>query len=414
MRVLIYPMGSSGDVHPLVGVAKSLQARGHEVFIITSAYFEDLVRRAGIEFRAIGTVEDFQRIQDDPNLWHPRKSFETLVEKGLNYSYEPILEYARELNKPGDTVMLAGSLAFGARNARELLDIPLASVHLAPSLFISNYRMPLMHGAPIPQWAPRFMKRFQWWAGSKVADKHILPSLNRFRREHGLAPVRDVIRDWWHSPDRVIGLFPEWFGPPQPDWPRQTKLTGFPMFDEKGLQELPPGLEEFLQAGEPPVVFTPGSAMAHGHEFFTQGVKALQLSGRRGLLLSRYPETIPKDLPASVKHFEYVPFSEVLPRASALVYHGGVGTCAQALQAGIPHFVQNMAHDQRDNLSRVRDLGVGDGMAPKQFKARRVAKVLDDLLGNPAVISRAREIAKRFDTKVWMNQTCDLVEALAR
>src|SRR5690606_34135251 len=203
-----------------------------------------------------------------------------------------------------------------------------------------------------------------------VADHHILPGLNRFRREHGLAPVRDIIRDWWHSPDRVIGLFPEWFGPPQPDWPKQTVLTGFPLFDEKGLRELPPGLEEFLQAGEPPVVFTPGSAMAHGHEFFEEGVKALELGGRRGLLLSRFPETVPKRLPESVRHFEYVPFSEVLPRSAALVYHGGVGTCAQALQAGIPHLVQHMAHDQLDNLSRVRDLGVGDGLAPKQFKAR--------------------------------------------
>ena len=414
MRILIYPMGSFGDVHPFIGVGKALQARGHEVFIITSGYFEDLVKRAGIEFRGIGTAEDFERVQDDPDLWHPTKAFGTLVEKALNVSYGPILDYARELNKPGETVMLAGSLAFGTRNARELLDIPLATVHLAPSLFISSYRMPLMHGAPIPQWAPRFLKRFQWWAGNRVADGHILPELNRFRREHGLKPVRRVILDWWHSPDRVIGLFPEWFGPPQPDWPPQTRLTGFPMFDEQGMHELPPELEEFLQAGDPPVVFTPGSAMAHGHEFFAEGVKALELTGRRGLLLSRFPETIPGSLPDSVKHFKYVPFSDVLPRSAALVYHGGVGTCAQALRAGIPHFIQHMAHDQLDNLSRVRDLGVGDGLAPKQFKARRIAKVLDDLLGNPAVISRARELAKRFDTELWMRRTCEMVEELGK
>ncbi|MCA8934891.1 MAG: glycosyltransferase [Planctomycetes bacterium] len=412
MRILIYPMGSAGDVHPHIGLGKALQARGHEIFIITNGFFEDLAKRAGLGFRPVGTAEDFQRVQDDPNLWHPSKSFETLVNKALNYSYGPILEYARELNKPGDTIMLAGSLAFGARNASELLDIPLGTVHLAPSLFISTYRMPLMHGAPIPQWAPRFLKRFQWWAGNKVADHHILPELNRFRREHKLPPVRNIIREWWHAPKLVLGLFPEWFAAPQPDWPKQTRLTGFPMFDEKGMHEFPPGLEEFLQAGEPPVVFTPGSAMAHGHDFFREGVKALQLIGRRGLLLSRFPHTIPQDLPDTVKHFEYVPFSDVLPRAGALVYHGGIGTCAQGLKAGIPHFVQNMAHDQRDNLSRVRDLGVGDGLAPKHFKAKRVAKVLDDLLGNPLVISRAQEIAKRFDTEAWMEETCRLVESL--
>ncbi|MCB9894947.1 MAG: glycosyltransferase [Planctomycetes bacterium] len=410
MRILMYPMGSSGDVHPFVGLGKALQARGHEPFLITSGYFEDLAGRAGIPFRAVGTREDFERAQEDPDLWHPKKAFNVLVEKALNHSYAPILEYARELNKPGETVMLAGTLAFGARNARDLLDIPLASVHLAPCLFLSRYRQPMLHGAPIPQWAPGFLKAFQWWAGGKVADKAVLPELNRFRASHGLPPVRDIIRSWWHSPDRVLGLFPDWFGPPQPDWPKQTRLTGFPMFDEKGMHEMPPEVESFLQAGEPPVVFTPGSAMAHGHDFFAQAVEALKLTGRRGLLITRFRETVPAKLPETVMHASYIPFSEVLPRAAALVYHGGVGTCAQALRAGIPHLIYHMAHDQLDNLSRVRDLGVGDGLAPKQFKAARIAKVLNQLLDNPENIRRAKQISERFDTEAWMRQTCELVE----
>ena len=283
MRVLIYPMGSSGDVHPFIGVAKALQARGHEVFMITSAYFQTLAERAGIPFRAVGTIEDFERIQDDPDLWNPDRAFQTLVEKGLNHSYAPILEFARELNVPGKTVMLAGTLAFGTRNVRDLLNIPLATVHLAPSLFLSSYRMPMMHGAPVPQWAPRFLKRLQWRIAASITDKLVLPKLNEFRAEHGLPPAKDILRSWWHSPDRVLGLFPDWFGPPQPDWPSQVRLTGFPMFDEGGMHEVPPDVEAFLQAGEPPVVFTPGSAMAHGHEFFECAVAALKLAGRRAI-----------------------------------------------------------------------------------------------------------------------------------
>jgi len=412
MRILIYPMGSAGDVHPFIGVGKQLQARGHEVFIITSGFFEELTRKAGLEFRPVGTKEDFERVQEDPNLWHPKRAFETLVKKALNHSYGPIVDHARELHKPGETVMLAGTLAFGARNARDLLDIPLATVHLAPCLFLSRYRQPILHGAPIGQWAPGWLKALQWWGGSKVADRHVLPGLNRFRREHGLPRARDIIRDWWHSPDRVIGLFPEWFGPPQPDWPAQTRLTGFPMFDEKGLHELPPEVEEFLGGGDAPVVFTPGSAMAHGQDFFREGVQALKRLGKRGMLLSRFPETIPGDLPDTIKHFNYVPFSDVLPRAAALVYHGGVGTCAQALAAGVPHLIYHMAHDQLDNLSRVRDLGVGDGLAPKRFNAGRIAEMLDRLLNDAELKQRADAIAERFDTGAWMQQTCDLVEQL--
>ncbi len=108
--------------------------------------------------------------------------------------------------------------------------------------------------------------------------------------------------------------------------------------------------------------------------------------------------------------FSYIPFSEVLPRSAALVYHGGIGTCAQTLQAGIPHLVQPMAHDQLDTLSRVRDLGVGDGIHPKHFKAKRIAELLETLLKSKTVKARAKEIAGRFGATDSMEKTCELIE----
>lgn len=411
MRILIYAMGSAGDVHPFVGVGKSLQARGHEVIVATSAFFEDVVRRAGLGFRALGTVADFERVQGDPHLWHPTKALPSIIRNAVNPSYEPILEVARELHLPGETIILASSLAWGAMTVRELLEVPVASVHLAPSLFVSSYRQPVLPGAPVPQWAPRWMKSLQWWAAEKIVDFHVLPELNRFRARHGLPPTRDIIHGW-HSPDRVIALFPEWYGPPQPDWPAQVRQTGFPLFDESGQREVPRELEEFLDDGDPPVVFTPGSAMDRGHEFFEEAVKALVSIGRRGILISRFAETIPAGLPGYVKHFPYVPFSQVLPRAAAMVYHGGIGTCAQALRAGIPQLLMPMAHDQLDNLSRVRELGTGDGMHPKLFKARHIASVLDGMLADPDLKQRAVDVARRFDPAGWMARTCDLVEEM--
>ena len=97
MRILIYAMGSAGDVHPFVGVGSALQARGHEVFVATSADFEDLVARAGLGFRPVGTVADFERVQSDPHLWHPRKALASVVRNAVNPSYEMILQIAREL-----------------------------------------------------------------------------------------------------------------------------------------------------------------------------------------------------------------------------------------------------------------------------------------------------------------------------
>ncbi|MEO5913003.1 MAG: nucleotide disphospho-sugar-binding domain-containing protein [Luteolibacter sp.] len=410
MRVLIYTIGSSGDVHPFVQLGLALQERGHEIFFITSGHFKWLIDKTGFGFRELGTEERFQEVQDDPNLWHPVKALPTVMKHAVAPSYEPILAYARELNLPGKTGMLCSSLAFGGRNVRDLLGIPMVSVHLAPSLFPSSYRQPVLHGMLIGQRAPKFLKTLQWKIAAKVMDAMICPELNRFRSGLGLPPLRNMIFDGWHSPDRVIALFPEWFAAQQPDWPQQTRLTGFPLFDEKGMREVPAELEEFLSAGEAPVVFTPGSAMKHGHAFFDEAVKALKLMGRRGILLTPFLETIPANLPPEIRHFSYVPFSQVLPRAAALVYHGGIGTCAQTLQAGIPHLIQPMAHDQLDTLSRVKDLGVGDGIHPKHFKAKRIAEVLGALLGNQEVRKRAKEMATRFTDTDWMKNTCELIE----
>ena len=411
MRILIYAIGSAGDVHPYVGVGKALQARGHEVIVATSAFFEDVIRRAGLGFRAMGSVADFERIQGDPHLWHPTKALPSIIRNVANSSYETILGIARELHVPGETIILASSLAWGAMSVRELLEVPVLSVHLAPSLFVSTYRQPVMPGAPVPQWAPRWMKSIQWAIAEKVVDFHVLPELNRFRKRHGLSPTRGIIHGW-HSPDRVIALFPDWYAPPQPDWPADVHQTGFPLFDESGQREVPRELEEFLDDGDPPVVFTPGSAMDRGHEFFEEAVKALKLMNRRGILISRFGDTIPADLPKGIRHFSYVPFSQVLPRAAAMVFHGGVGTCAQTLRAGIPQLLMPMAHDQLDNLSRVHELGTGDGLVPKRFKAKRIAATLDRLLNDPGVKQRAGDVARRFDPAGWMARTCDLIEEM--
>jgi UDP:flavonoid glycosyltransferase YjiC (YdhE family) len=297
MRILLFPMGSAGDVHPFIGLGGALQTRGHEVFVITNGYYADSVRAAGLEFVELGTAEEFKRITDDPNLWHPKRAFGTIIEKGVNLTYGPALQAARELHKPGETVMAAGTLGIAARNVRDKLDIPLATVHLAPGIFLSAHHMPRLHGAPVPQWAPRWLKALQWEMASRITDKVVLPGLNAFRREQDLPPARHVIREWWHSPDRVIGLFPDWFGPPQPDWPAQTRLTGFPLFDQMEMQAMPPDLAAWLEDGDPPVVFTPGSAMAHGGRFFHEAVKAMQMLGRRALLLTQYPELARQRLP---------------------------------------------------------------------------------------------------------------------
>lgn len=414
MRILIFPVGSHGDVHPFMGVGRALQARGHEVFICTSGYYEAMATRAGLPFAGIGTAEDFERVTKDPDLWHPKKAFGAVVKHGIETSYARAVEIVRELHQPGKTIVVGSTLGLAARNAAEAVGAPMVTVHLAPSIFFSVDKPPRFAGMLWWRGMPRWLTKFQFWVADRMTDKIVLPALNRFRAELGLEPARRIVRHWWHAPRRVIGLFPDWFGPPQLDWPNQVRLTGFPLFDETGQRPAPPELEQFLAAGTPPIIFTPGSAMAHGQAFFREAVKTCELLGRRGILLSQFPETIPRDLPAAVRHFHYVPFSEVFPRAAALVSHGGIGTVAQALRAGIPHLVQHMAHDQLDNAERLIELGVGASIAAAKFTGARAARKLGALLESPEVAARCKELAARFEPQQWMQRTCELIEEAAK
>ncbi|MDC1142453.1 glycosyltransferase [Planctomycetota bacterium] len=411
MRILLLPMGSAGDVHPFIGIGVELQKRGHEVIALMNEHFKSATEKAGLRYVEFGTAEDFRRISDDPDLWHPKKALGVVFKKGVFPTLQPAMDLVAEHHKPGETVLLSSTLGLAARCASEKLDIPLVTCHLAPSVFVSIHRSPKMEGAPLPDWAPKFWKRLVWRIALKITDGIICPELNAFRAKHGLSPVKHILH-WWHSKDRLLGLWPEWFGLKQPDWPSHTVLTGFPMFDEAGQHEVSGELEDFLQAGDPPVVFAPGSANSHGASFFADAVKICERTSQRGILLTPYAGSIPTKLPDTVKHFDYVPFSEVLPRSAALVHHGGIGTTAQCMRAGIPNFIRNLAHDQLDNLSRVRELGVGDGMHARKFNAKSGGKMLRRLLGDERVKIACKEVAARFRPSDWMAQTVAEIESI--
>ena len=199
----------------------------------------------------------------NPDLWDPRRGlgvvFDELVIL-LRRSYAAIAE----LHEPNRTMLVGHSLSFFTRVFEEKHHVPAATVHLAPSVFRSAFGQPaLPSGRDISGW-PRWAKRALWWAVDRFAvDPLIAPGLNAWRGELELPPVSRVLKSWLHSPQRVIGLFPEWFGEPQPDWPRQIRLTGFVLSDEKCAPEgagsgLPAHLEQFLASGDAPIVFTPG------------------------------------------------------------------------------------------------------------------------------------------------------------
>ena len=134
---------------------------------------------------------------------------------------------------------------------------------------------------------------------------------------------------------------------------------------------------------------------------------------RRGILLTQHPEQLPDKLPQDIQHFDYLPFSKVLPHAVALVHHGGIGTTAQAIAAGIPQVIRPMAHDQPDTAARVEKLGIGVSLSPKKFNAASLAEKLDTLITSQDVLDRCEAYAERIHPNQALNDTCTIIDDFA-
>lgn len=411
MHVLLTPFGSAGDVYPLIGIGIELLRRGHRVTMITNAYFEDISRRAGFEFVPLSRSEEYFKLIENPHLWHPQKGGPLLAESSVIPAIPVIYQLIAERYQPGETVVVAGSLALGARVAQEKLGVPLAMIHLQPAVFRSRFEPPTHPGLEWIHWLPPRLRPAVFRLMDYMIDGIYAGPLNAFRAQLGLSPVKRVMDLWWHSPEQTLALFPSWFAAPQPDWPPFVRMLDFPQFDATGLEAKPEGFDDYLQDGEPPIVFTPGSAMKTGQDFFRVSARACELLGRRGVFLTRYPEQLPQPLPRLICHFSYAPFSQILPKAAVFVHHGGIGTVAQALKAGVPQLVMPCCYDQLDNATRVQRLGAGLSLPRPKYQESAVAKHLKRLLGDPRFRQRCAQLAPAATATTAIDNAVDLMEA---
>ena len=412
MRFILTPVGSAGDVHPFVGIGRALKARGHEVVVLTAGPYREAVQKAGLIYEESVSVEEFDTVSKHPDLWHPRRGLQVVLGE-VGTRMRAGFDRLKGLHQPGRTVLVGHSLSFFTRLLEETQGVPSATIHLAPSIFRSNYAQPAFSpGRDGSSW-PLWFKRSLWWSVDRfMLDPHVVPSLNECRRQLGLRPVTRVFRDWIHSPQRVIGLFPDWFGVPQPDWPSALRLTSFPLYDDTEDARLPDSLTRFLDNGSPPVLFTPGTANQSAAQFFRAALDATQKLGRRALMLTRYPGQLPP-LPATAHHEPFVPLAHILPRCAALVSHGGIGTLAQGLAAGVPQLTMPMGFDQPDNVTRLERLGVGRWLVPEKFDGERVASTLAGLLDDQGTAESCRRWSEQICAHNGIEETCDLLEQLA-
>lgn len=398
--------GSLGDVNPMLGIARSLQARGRRILFLAAEPYLHLAERAGLQTQILTTREDFNDLVRDPNIWHPRRGPQLLLDKMLGELLNPHYEWLLQHCVPGETLLVSHFLDFAGRVFRDRFPTTrLVTVVLAPVLFRSLTAPPRVTRWGIECRLPQSLLRAAYWCADRFIDALALQHINPLRRRIGLQPVHRIMKDWWLSPDLAIALFPDWFSVPLSDLPEQLRTVGFPLTDSADCvaPEVDQQLQQILARfnGEKPVVFAPGSAHFQARPFLTIAAEACRRLNLPAILISPNPQEVPAELPSNIATAQYLPFSKVFPAARAVVHHGGVGTTSHCFVAGVPQIVLPMAFDQFDNAQRVGKLACGSWMSMRSISVGTIQAHLRALDQTSAGVA---EVARRFNRSL---SACD-------
>jgi UDP:flavonoid glycosyltransferase YjiC (YdhE family) len=420
LRIVLSNIGTFGDINPLIALALELKRRGHTPVMALPAIYAPKIAPLGIEFHTLRPDIDPTNTLLVEMVYDVNKGTETGLRKFLfpvlRETYADLLDAA--LKPTRADLLLLGELNYAGPLVAGITGIPWASYVLAPFSFFSAFDPPVL--PPYPKLARadkivpgmgRGIRRLARFVTRKWPEP-----IYELRRELGLPPGPNPIFDAKHSPNLVLALFSRALGVEQKDWPPNVRITGFCFYDaDGGNAALPPNLERFLAAGEPPVVFTLGSAavLAAG-DFYEQSARAAMRLGLRAvLLIGADARNRPRSaLPDSICIAEYAPYSALFPRAALVVHQGGVGTTAQCLRAGRPMLIMPYSHDQPDNARRMKRLGVAEVIQRSSYKPWRVAHRLKAMLAEPEYEQKARSVAAVLAQEDGVKTACDALEAL--
>lgn len=402
-RILLAAIGSYGDVNPFLAVGGALRRRGHSVILAAPAQYAGDAAREGLEFKALRPGMDSKDPALMSRVMDARYGSQILVRElvmpAVRDTYEDL-----ESAAVGADVLVSHMLTYALPVLADKKALRWLSVVLAPLSFFSSFDPPVL--APTPE-------RVSLKAMRRLSRSWSDP-VRALRRDLGLPAGADAIYEGQHSPYGVLAFFPEAFAAPQQDWPAKTRLCGFPFYDQDfGGKGLDPALTAFLDAGDPPIVFTLGSAaVSTAGGFYGTASEAARRLGRRAILLAGAGADALTGLPPGVMAVRSAPYHALFPRAAAVVHSGGIGTTAQALRSGRPQLVVPFAHDQFDNAARVERLGAGRAIGLGDLAAARFEEALRAVLSDPAVGEKAAAASRAVSADDGVASACDAVEAL--
>ena len=425
MKIVFAVFGSLGDMHPMNALGIELKKRGHHVIFATMDFYREKIETLGFEFRPLRP----HLVPDDKELarklMDAKSGSEMLLRQLILPYLRPMYDDLTAAVADAD-LFISTEVVFAAPSVAEKTGIKWITTTLAPGTFLSAYD-PFV--PPTALWLRhlRFLGKGFHGAMFGLVRKWIdswFEPYREFRREIGLSDGRNPLFEG-KSDLLNLAMFSKVLGKPQPDWAKSTLQTGFCFYDgQDDYGSISEDLQNFLEAGEPPVIFTLGSAaVLDSRDFFEESARAAGILGKRAVLLYGIYNEPPKIAESEelrvgserqIMAVPYAPYSQVFPHAAAVVHQGGIGTTSQVLRAGVPHLLMPYSHDQPDNAARCERLGVAKIIAREKYNGESAAKILRELLADESYQTNAAEAAKIVQSEHGTKVACDAIEEILK
>lgn len=420
-KIVFTTWGSFGDIHPFMALARELQARGHRAAIATLSWYREKIEAAGIQFYQLRPDELSTSKEEEEEVLRrimdlrdgPRYVMQDLLSPHIRASYHDSMQAV--LADGGADLLVSHAIPLAAPIVAEVTGVKWVSAVLSPISLPSVYDPPtppefpwlrkllLLH----PALARGFLALLRRFTESWIAP------VRELRQELGLEPGGHPMFEGQFSPHAVLALFSNVLAKTQPDYPPNTVITGFPFYDAKDAQPPSRELMQFLENGEPPILFTLGSAAVRlGEDFFRTSIEVARRLNSRALLLVGEDSNVRGDLGNGIGAFAYAPHSVVMPRASVVVHQSGIGTTGQALQSGRPMLIVPYGQDQPDNARRCVELGVGEMLASRDFSFESAFAKLGRILRDPSYVENARKVSVQLRREDGTKTACDVIEGV--
>ncbi|MBV9194983.1 MAG: glycosyltransferase family 1 protein [Solirubrobacterales bacterium] len=419
-RVVLATMGSWGDIFPAIGLAKGLIEAGHDARIAASPAYDELVRGEGLDFSGIGPPLGFSDYAQDPKILSGRLGgFAGFAYLFRRFIFPVLDRYVDDLAmsiRDAD-LLLAHPALVAAPVAAEHVGVEWGTVSVFPGLIPTACSPPSPPRVSLGSGRTRqMMYRAAWSAArfnmARLFDGHV----NRERRRLGLPAVSNAFFAPVESGRPYLVMASPAVVDRPADWPATVALTGFIAWDRVSSFPDPPGLAEFLSAGEPPVLVTLGaSSSLDPQHFYRHAAEAITHLGQRAVILTG-PTPKQVDLPDDPGIFgtAFAPLSLVAPRCCAAVHHGGVGTTIGLLSSGLPQLVIPRGFDQPQTALRMTRLGVARALPWRRESTERITRELSALLSQDRYRRNAAALQARLAEENGLHESVRLVDLMMR